>query len=288
MNPAGPPAAVAGVAGGGRYVFPAAVGQGSVGVPISGVPGGASGGGGAGGDGRRRFSSRSLLPLYLWRALHPEQMDLEYTYSTMVLLLMRPSEAYQNTRFRKEIKNRWARDDPAFVVILVLFIAAAALAFSLAFGVSSGWHWFRIVLGSVLLEFVGAGLLIASAGQYVANTYLKVRRVLSTDQSVEWLYAFDIHCNAFFPVFVLLYVVQFFLAPVLVAETFLATLLSNTLYLAALVYYFYVTFLGYSILPFLQNTTKFLYPVAVVAVLYVLSLLLRWNVSRAVLGYYFG
>ena len=32
---------------------------------------------------------------------------------------------------------------------------------------------------------------------------------------VEWLHAFDIHCNAFFPLFLLLYVVQYMLLPIL-------------------------------------------------------------------------
>jgi hypothetical protein len=35
-----------------------------------------------------------------------------------------------------EIKNQWARDDPAFVVLLIYFIFAASLAYSIAFGVS--------------------------------------------------------------------------------------------------------------------------------------------------------
>ncbi len=39
--------------------------------------------------------------------------------------------------------------------------------------------------------------------------------MLTTDQRVEWLYAFDVHCNGFFPLYVLLYVVQFFLTPIL-------------------------------------------------------------------------
>ena len=34
------------------------------------------------------------------------------------------------------------------------------------------------------------------------------------DQRVEWLYAFDVHCNAYFPMFLALYVLQYFLSPV--------------------------------------------------------------------------
>lgn len=40
------------------------------------------------------------------------------------------------------------------------------------------------------------------------------------------MYAFDVHCNAFFPMFLLLYVLQLVLCPVLLMHTFVATVLS--------------------------------------------------------------
>jgi hypothetical protein len=49
-------------------------------------------------------------------------------------------------------------------------------------------------------------------------------------------------------------------------------LLSNTLYLAALNYYFIITFLGYKELPFLHHTELLLVPVAVMAILWFASL----------------
>ena len=82
----------------------------------------------------------------------------------------------------------------------------------------------------------------------------------STEQKIEWTYALDIHFNAFFPYFLVLYVVQFFLLPVLLLDTFLAAFLSNILYAVALSAYWYVTFLGYTSMPFLQNTEFYLYP----------------------------
>jgi hypothetical protein len=33
-----------------------------------------------------------------------------------------------------EIKNQWARDDPAFVVIVLCFMSISAISFSIAFG----------------------------------------------------------------------------------------------------------------------------------------------------------
>lgn len=72
------------------------------------------------------------------------------------------------------------------------------------------------------------------------------------------MYAFDIHCNAYFPMFILLYVVQFFLSPLLLMESsssskasshreaFMPVLFSNLLYVVAGSYYHYVSFLGYN------------------------------------------
>ena len=103
------------------------------------------------------------------------------------------------------------------------------------------------------------------------------------------MYAFDVHCNSYFPLFILLYgmckvytvllyyawrhhtslctipshltdhklwyaVLQFLLSPVLLHRSILATVLSNVLYIVALSYYHYLNFLGYSALPFLERT----------------------------------
>ncbi|KAL9253384.1 unc-50-like protein [Drosera capensis] len=75
------------------------------------------------------------------------------------------------------------------------------------------------------------------------------------------LYAFDVHCNAFFPMFVLLYVVHYFFSPLLVAHGFIPELLSNLLFMVAASYYHYLNLLGYDVLPFLERTTFFLYPI---------------------------
>ncbi|XXQ34346.1 UNC-50 family [Plasmodiophora brassicae] len=237
------------------------------------------------GSTQRRFSlsrPRSLFgmaPEYLQRILSYNQMDFQYACSQMVSLCRSPSAVYKSTKLRKQIKNQWARDDPAFVVIVLFFMTVSAVSFSIAFGFVSVWHFARLVLGAVLFDFLGIGAFIATVGWYLANQYMRVQRIITIDQTVEWLYAFDIHCNAFFPVFLLLYVLQFYLSPLLLAKSFLSTLFANTLYAAAFCYYHYVSFLGYNALPFLQNTQWFLYPTVLIAAAYVLSLLFQFNVA---------
>jgi hypothetical protein len=53
------------------------------------------------------------------------------------------------------------------------------------------------------------------------------------DSSVEWAYAFDVHTNAFFPLYLTLYLAQLFLVPVILKGYWICLFLSNTLYLAA-------------------------------------------------------
>lgn len=172
---------------------------------------------------------------------------------------------------------------------MVFFMSVAASGYTVAFHL--GFVGFlKGMLYSVLVDFALVGVLAASLGWYLANNYLLEHSGggHTTEQTVEWLYAFDIHCNSFFPFFILLYVVQYFLLLVLIQDGFVPRLVANLLYALAFSYYFYVTFLGYGILPFLQNTTVFLYPVGVIAVVFALTLLARVNVARAVMQSYFG
>ncbi|KAJ1549891.1 hypothetical protein HK405_001988, partial [Cladochytrium tenue] len=109
----------------------------------------------------------------------------------------------------------------------------------------------------------------------------------SAEQSVEWAYAFDVHSNAFFPAFLVTYVLQFFFLPIVVQDGLVSLFFGNTLYLVAIGFYLYITYLGYNALPFLKNTSAFLYPTSILIVLYLVSLVIHFNVSRRVLDAYF-
>lgn len=189
-----------------------------------------------------------------------------------------------------ETKNQWARDDPAFVVICSFLLAVAATAFCAAYGHSVAQATFTVV-SVVFMHFFLVGVSLASICWFLSNHYLREEFTVHThvvEQRVEWLYAFDVHCNAYFPLYVVLYVLQYFLSPLLLAHGFVATLLSNTLYFVALSYYHYLNFLGYDVLPFLERTTFFLYPIGLLALLFPISLLTGFNPSRFALGLYFG
>lgn len=112
----------------------------------------------------------------------------------------------------------------------------------------------------------------------LANRYLRQN---ANEADVEWGYSFDVHMNAFFPPLVLLHFVQliffngkdttqsleivkliithstfyvmthylfhsFFLSGVINSESFFPRLFGNTIWLIAIIYYTYITFLGYN------------------------------------------
>jgi len=249
------------------------------------------GGGAPRGGGKRNAVYRSyyFLPQYFRRVVKWRQMDLKYTMWQMMYLCIAPKTVYRTTSYHKQTKNQWARDDPCFVVLMCALVAVAALCYCLAFG-HTIWHSLLTIVSAVVVDFLALGAVLASAGWLLANKYLREAGGHShaVEQRVEWMYAFDVHCNSYFPLFVLLYVVQFALCPVLLAGGFLPTVLSNLLYGAALSYYHYTQFLGYNALPFLEHTELFLYPVGAIVLALPFSILSGFNPTKFVISIYFS
>lgn len=201
-------------------------------------------------------ASKILCPnAYLGRLINVGQTDIDMASSQMLDILTNPSNVYKHALLRKQTKGFYSRDDPIFAALLSGMIIFASTAYGVAFSVSFGRY--IILILHALLHLFGYGALVATLGWYLGNRFLLVKK---NEQKVEWAYALDIHFNAFFPYFLVLYVVQFFLLPVLLLDTYLAAFLSNVLYAVALSAYWYVTFLGYTSMPFLQNTEFYLYP----------------------------
>ncbi|KAF9931516.1 Protein unc-50 [Mortierella alpina] len=229
----------------------------------------------------------SFVPLFLRRLFRFPHMDFQFALWQMVYLCISPRIVYRNIHYHKQTKNQWARDDPAFMVILSGLLCCSALAWGLVYG-HGMMGILRMMLFMVFVDFVVIGVVVATVCWTIANRFLARASVYSTDQSVEWQYAFDIHCNAFMPVIVLLYIIQMVFMKVLIKDFWICSLLGNTLYMTAIVYYCYITFLGYNALPFLRHPEMFLYPITIFVILYVLALILGINVSAKVLALYFG
>lgn len=222
---------------------------------------------------------------YFRRILKYRQMDFEFALWQMLYLFVSPSKVYRNFEYHKQTKHQWARDDPAFLVLLSIWLSISCIGFSLVLRLSF-FAFIRFTLWVVLMEFIGVGLLIATFLWFICNRYLRTPYGGSTKQSVEWGYAFDVHLNAFFPLLIILHVVQLFFINFMNHHHELTILLVNTLWLIALIYYMYITFLGYSALPFLHKTVVLIYPVPILIFLYFLSFAYGCNIGHEVLDFY--
>eukprot|EP00039_Didymoeca_costata_P007325 m.98568 g.98568 ORF g.98568 m.98568 type:complete len:252 (-) comp13641_c0_seq1:5443-6198(-) len=224
---------------------------------------------------------------YFRRLLNFRQMDFEFALWQMLYLVVSPNKVYRNAHYQKTHKNQYARDDPAFVVLLAAFLLASSIICAIVFGLSFG-QFILFFLWVVFIDCIMVGCIIASCLWWISNSFLRTKQPFAVEEDVEWAYAFDVHCNAFFPLVLILHVLQLFLIGIINHEWFFSALMADSLWMIALCYYFYITFLGYSALPFLNRTTVvlFLFPILLVVATYVVALLLRWNISRTVFKYY--
>lgn len=124
-------------------------------------------------------------------------------------------------------------------------------------------------------------------------------------QDVEWGFCFDVHLNAFFPPLILLHFFQFFfyngidietlncivltshffLTDIISHEWFISRLLGNTFWLVAVLYYMYITFLGYSSLHILNRLHLLLTPLPLVLLIYIVSLTSGLNITHSLMTY---
>ncbi|XP_035542633.1 protein unc-50 homolog isoform X2 [Juglans regia] len=125
--------------------------------------------------GRSSSSTSRSNPMffqYLRRIVKWQQMDVEYTFWQMLHLCTSPKVVYQHTKYHKQTKNQWARDDPAFVVICSILLMVATLAYCAAYGHSAG-HAVYVVISVLLFHFLITGVVIATSCWFLTNSYLR-------------------------------------------------------------------------------------------------------------------
>ncbi|KAJ1718042.1 hypothetical protein LPJ61_006916, partial [Coemansia biformis] len=212
-------------------------------------------------------------------------LDFEYAAWQMMYLLVRPQHVYRSIYYHKQTKNQWARDDPAFMLLQVLAIAGVTAAYAVVGGVGVA-GFARALVPLLGINYVLAGVVLATATWAVANRFLRHQNVHAADQRVEWQYALDVHCNAFFVFFAIAYVLQLLFLPLLMKTSWISLFLGNTLFAAAAAAYAYITYLGFHAMPFLHRQELFLYAIPLVAAAYLVSLF-GFNISHHWVDYYF-
>jgi hypothetical protein len=100
--------------------------------------------------------------------------------------------------------------------------------------------------------------------------------------------------NAFFVSYLVTYVLQYALLPIVLGKGVLSCLFANTLYAIGACWYSYITYIGYTTLPFLGNTQVFLwYPCILIGLVWLATFILtvlgvHINASRIVMAFHYG
>lgn len=113
--------------------------------------------------------------------------------------------SYRNFQYRKQTKNQFARDDPAFLVLLSIWFIISATGLSLVLHLHFV-GFIKFLLWVVLVDCILIGMIVASIFWFITNFFLKKK----SNQDVEWGFTFDVHLNAFFPPLLILHVFQLF------------------------------------------------------------------------------
>ncbi|PIO36457.1 hypothetical protein AB205_0015730 [Aquarana catesbeiana] len=168
---------------------------------------------------------------YLRRIFHFRHMDFEFAIWQMLYLFTSPQKVYRNFQYRKQTKDQWARDDPAFLVLLSIWLCVSTIMFGLVLHMGF-FEMLKLLLWIVFIDCVGVGLLFATLMWFISNKYMIKHQ--GRDCDVEWGYAMDVHLNAFYPLLVILHFIQLFFIKVVISDYFIGYLVGNTFWLIAI------------------------------------------------------
>lgn len=263
----------------------------------------------SGADGRSTNWKRMLRRLF-----RPRTLDFENAVWEIYYLVVNPKKMFRNNyTYKSNGRNSYLRDDPSFLILLTALLFVSAIAWGATYK-STFWEVIKVIFNMVVFDFFVLGIVFATILWFVANKLFNPqfswRNVFANTAKysvnyIDWAFCFDIHCNSFFIIMCLLYALQFFLLPVLMHEkSFLAVLFGNTLYFGAIGHYFVITFYGFNSLPMIGNSyytrsatgstpakilqlTILAGVLPVIALVWLLSIILRYNICYIMVTKYF-
>lgn len=233
---------------------------------------------------RKPMSTSAKCSKYFSRLFHFNQMDFQFAAWQVTYLFIAPEKVYKKSMYRKQTKNQYSRDDPAFLVILTTCIIISAIAMSLVLHLTF-WSFIKLTFWLVVVDCILSGVIVATIFWLLAIKYMKDPNTI--ENSVEWGYAFDVHLNAFFPPLIILHIFQTLLYSCFISQDwFISRLFGNSLWLSAVIYYCYITYLGYRSLPYLRGTKYILYSLVPIFLIYLVSLAAGINIMQMIMNFY--
>lgn len=216
------------------------------------------------------------LPLFFRRATQVDQMELDAALSQMYFLCANPSMVSKMSRARKATKNRFYRDDPAFLMIQLFFIAV----WSIAVGCTAGFRigsTVELLVWSVI-SYVAWCAIFTSLTWWIVNHWLLDSAYIAESRGdVEWRYSLDVHCNGYFFYFIFAKAISFVLLPLIFPYGAIFRFFGNFLLFVGISGYFYNVFLGYLELPMVHQQERLLYPIPLCVLWFLLATISSWH-----------
>lgn len=189
---------------------------------------------------------------FMKKFYHFKQIDYYFAYMN-IFYCFSPLNLAEMSKTRKHLKNKYARDDPGFLLLLIINLFISSICFNLTLGKFSFFKIFHIFFLQTFGMLILSGLIIALISKFFFDNYL----IVSSSQSVEYTHAFDIHTDSFVTFYFFSIVIPYFLIPICGRDNkFYQIFISNVLFFYGILYYFYVSYVEYFSLPFIKKNQK--------------------------------
>ena len=187
---------------------------------------------------------------YLKKIYHIRQIDYYLAYLN-IIYCFKPKELIEMSKMRKHLKNKYGRDDPGFLLLLIIYIYISSISYSITLGIYNPFKIFNIFFIQTFVFLITFGLIISMINKIIIDKYFNNS---TTNQTIEYIYAFDIHCNGFVPMYTFCAIIPFIFIGITSKDNYMIqVLLSNSSLCIGILYYSYVTFISYFSLPFVRK-----------------------------------
>ena len=218
---------------------------------------------------------------FMKKFYHFKQIDYYFAYMN-ILYCFSPINLAEMAKTRKHLKNKYARDDPGFLLIIIINLFISSICFNITLDKLSFWKIFHIFFLQTFVMLILSGLIIALISKIFFDNYLTV----SPSQSIEYTHAFDIHTNSFVTFYFFSIIINYFLLPICGKDNkFFQIFISNVLFFYGILYYFYVSYVEYFSLPFIKKNQKISGIFFGIIILFLLFNLLKINAFKLFLFY---
>ena len=220
---------------------------------------------------------------FLKKMYHFKQIDYYLSYLNILYCFI-PKELIEMSKMRKHLKNKYARDDPGFLLLIILYLFISSISYSLAFGYFSFFKIFNIFFIQSFVFLITFGLIISFISKILIDKYFNSNIM----QTVEFIYAFDIHCNGFVPMYFFCIIIPYIFLPLCSKDYyFLQVLITNGLLCLGILYYCYNMFMGYFSLPFVRKNKYVTLMIWPIILFFLFSSLFRFNVYKYFISIFF-